>query len=87
MVYTDNKVALRQLELANKALLAKTHAKVAEGTSLAKDEKFHPRVLTLVRAVKRRWQAGATNSDTCTRVVITQLLCLCFVGLWMCMVP
>ncbi|OSX64827.1 hypothetical protein POSPLADRAFT_1134059 [Postia placenta MAD-698-R-SB12] len=47
MVYTDNKVALRQLELANKALLAKTHAKVAEGTSLAKDEKFHPRVLTL----------------------------------------
>lgn len=50
MVYVDNKVALRQLEIANADLLAKTSLRAAEGTSLAKDGKFHPRVLTLVRA-------------------------------------
>ncbi|KZT11598.1 agmatinase [Laetiporus sulphureus 93-53] len=47
MVYTDNKVALRQLEIANAALLAKTSLRSYEGTSIAKDGKFHPRVLTL----------------------------------------
>jgi len=47
MVYTDNKVALRQLETANAALLSKTSLRTYEGKSLAKDGKFHPRVLTL----------------------------------------
>ncbi|TFY59921.1 hypothetical protein EVJ58_g5471 [Rhodofomes roseus] len=47
MVYTDNKVALRQLEAANKMLLSKTSLRSFEGTSLAKDGKYHPRVLTL----------------------------------------
>jgi len=47
MVFVDNKVALRQLELANAALLAKSSAHEFEGHSLAKDGKFHPRVLTL----------------------------------------
>ncbi|KAI0948616.1 hypothetical protein AcV7_010456 [Taiwanofungus camphoratus] len=47
MVYVDNKVALRQLELANKALLSKLSLRSFDGTSLAKDGKFHPRVLTL----------------------------------------
>ncbi|PCH38435.1 agmatinase [Wolfiporia cocos MD-104 SS10] len=47
MVYVDNKVALRQLELANKALLSKNSLRSYEGQSLAKDGKFHPRVLTL----------------------------------------
>lgn len=49
MVYVDNKVALRQLEYANKAILSKESAHGYEGTSLAKDGKYHPRVLTLVR--------------------------------------
>lgn len=49
MVYVDNKVALRQLELANKALLSKLSLRSFDGTSLAKDGKFHPRILTLVR--------------------------------------
>lgn len=49
MVFVDNKVALRQLEIANAALLARTSLRTAEGVSLAKDGKFHPRVLTLVR--------------------------------------
>lgn len=49
MVYVDNKVALRQLEIANAELLSHTSLRSAEGTSLAKDGKFHPRVLTLVR--------------------------------------
>ncbi|TBU28994.1 agmatinase [Dichomitus squalens] len=47
MVLTDNKVALRQLELANAALLSKTSLRSYEGKSIAKDGQFHPRVLTL----------------------------------------
>ena len=47
MVTTDNKVALRQLEAANKLILSKSGLRSFEGTSLAKDGKFHPRVLTL----------------------------------------
>ncbi|KAI0718552.1 agmatinase [Cerioporus squamosus] len=47
MVKTDNKVALRQLELANAALLSSTALRSYPGKSLAKDGKFHPRVLTL----------------------------------------
>ena len=47
MVLTDNKVALRQLELANAALVSGTAARAYEGKSIAKDGKFHPRVLTL----------------------------------------
>ncbi|CDO68871.1 hypothetical protein BN946_scf185000.g14 [Trametes cinnabarina] len=47
MVQTDNKVALRQLELANAALLSHTSLHSYSGKSLAKDGKFHPRVLTL----------------------------------------
>ena len=47
MVLTDNKVALRQLELANAALVSGTAARSYAGKSLAKDGKFHPRVLTL----------------------------------------
>jgi agmatinase len=48
MVYVDNKVALRQLELANKDLLRKHAATSFEGKkSIAKDGAFHPRVLTL----------------------------------------
>ncbi|KAI0345189.1 agmatinase [Trametopsis cervina] len=50
MVYVDNKVALRQLEIANAALLSHTSLRTAQGTSLAKDGKFHPRVLTLASA-------------------------------------
>ncbi len=66
MVLTDNKVALRQLELANAALLSGTSVHSYTGKSIAKDGKFHPRVLTLVRAVfallcgcrSRRQQGG-----------------------------
>lgn len=47
MILVDNKVALRQLELANAALLARPSSHAPEGKSLAKDGKFHPRVLTL----------------------------------------
>ncbi|KAI0648294.1 Arginase/deacetylase [Trametes meyenii] len=47
MVLTDNKVALRQLELANAALLSRTSLRSYSGKSIAKDGKFHPRVLTL----------------------------------------
>ncbi|KAF8578770.1 Arginase/deacetylase [Ramaria rubella] len=47
MTYFDNPVALRQLEFANKALLGKESARTYAGKSLAKDGKFHPRVLTL----------------------------------------
>ena len=47
MVLTDNKVALRQLELANAALVSGTASRSYAGESLAKDGKFHPRVLTL----------------------------------------
>ena len=49
MVLTDNKVALRQLELANAALLSGTSLRTYSGKSIAKDGKFHPRILTLVR--------------------------------------
>ena len=53
MVFVDNKVALRQLELANTALLARTSARSASQVlerkkSIAIDGKFHPRVLTIV---------------------------------------
>ena len=51
MVKTDNKVALRQLELANAALLSTTALRSYPGKSLAKDGKFHPRVMTLVRVI------------------------------------
>ncbi|KAI0753258.1 Arginase/deacetylase [Daedaleopsis nitida] len=47
MVRTDNKVALRQLELANAALLSGSGMRSYPGKSLAKDGKFHPRILTL----------------------------------------
>jgi agmatinase len=47
MVTFDNKVALRQLELANKDLLKRNTSTTFEGTSIAKDGAFHPRVLTL----------------------------------------
>ena len=50
MVLTDNKVALRQLELANAALLSGTSLRTYSGKSIAKDGKFHPRILTLVRS-------------------------------------
>lgn len=52
MVLTDNKVALRQLELANAALLTRTSLRSYSGKSIAKDGKFHPRVLTLVCAIR-----------------------------------
>jgi agmatinase len=49
MVFVDNKVALRQLELANAGLLARSSLRSSEGKkSIAKDGKFHPRVLTIV---------------------------------------
>ena len=48
MIPFDNKVALRQLELANAALLSTTALRSYPGKSLAKDGKFHPRVMTLV---------------------------------------
>lgn len=51
MVFVDNKVALRQLELANADILSHTSLRAAEGVSLAIDGKFHPRVLTLVRII------------------------------------
>ena len=51
MIPFDNKVALRQLELANAALLSTTALRSYPGKSLAKDGKFHPRVMTLVRVI------------------------------------
>jgi agmatinase len=48
MVFVDNKVALRQLELANKDILAHEAAHSFTSKSMALDGKFHPRVLTLV---------------------------------------
>lgn len=48
MVRIDNKVALKQLEDASAELLTRTSARKYEGKSLAKDGKFHPRILTLV---------------------------------------
>ena len=47
MVFMDNKVALRQLELANAALLQGTGLRSYKEKSLAKDGKFHPLILTL----------------------------------------
>ncbi|EJT96869.1 Arginase/deacetylase [Dacryopinax primogenitus] len=47
MTPMDNKVALRQLEIANADLVSRLSASSYNGTSLAKDGKFHPRVLTL----------------------------------------
>ncbi|KAF8524053.1 Arginase/deacetylase [Hysterangium stoloniferum] len=47
MTYYDNPVALRQLEIANKVIVSKESARSFQGTSLAKDGKFHSRVITL----------------------------------------
>lgn len=49
MITVDNKVALRQLQLANAELLKREASRTPEdGKSIALDGKFHPRVLTLV---------------------------------------
>jgi agmatinase len=48
MVTVDNKVALRQLEASARELLGREPARLLEGQTLAKDGKFHPRILTLV---------------------------------------
>lgn len=48
MVLIENTVALRQLEVANQALLSRSSLRSYQGQSIAKDGKFHPRVLTLV---------------------------------------
>lgn len=49
MVPVDSRVALRQLENGAKVLLNRTVSREnTEGKSIAKDGKFHPRVLTLV---------------------------------------
>jgi agmatinase len=48
MIPVDNKVALRQLRVANEDLVARNASRQATGKSLAKDGLFHPRVLTLV---------------------------------------
>ena len=63
MVYVDNKVALRQLELANIELLSRTSMRSFDGTSLAKDGKFHPRVLTLVRLSDLSTFGSASPAD------------------------
>ncbi|KZT18034.1 Arginase/deacetylase [Neolentinus lepideus HHB14362 ss-1] len=47
MTFMDSKVALRQLEFANKELVRREAFRSYNQTSLAKDGKFHPRVLTL----------------------------------------
>lgn len=47
MTFVDNKVAIRQLETANADLVLRDSASEFNGTSIAKDGKFHPRVLTL----------------------------------------
>ena len=70
MVKTDNKVALRQLELANAALLSTTALRSYPGKSLAKDGKFHPRVMTLVRVVAA-WHHILWLIHTPCRVVTT----------------
>lgn len=49
MVYEDSKVALRQLEIASAALLSRQSLHAFDGKSIAKDGRFHPRILTLVR--------------------------------------
>ena len=79
MVFVDNKVALRQLELANSALLSRSSLRAADGESLAKDGKFHPRILTLVRDCS----PAATDSliMALRRAVTTPLLFRCL-GVW-----
>jgi len=47
MTFVDNKIAIRQLELANAELVARESDRAFEGQSIALDGKFHPRVLTL----------------------------------------
>ncbi|KZT58700.1 Arginase/deacetylase [Calocera cornea HHB12733] len=47
MTFVDNKVAIRQLETANADLVQRSSATAFNGSSIAKDGKFHPRVLTL----------------------------------------
>jgi hypothetical protein len=44
----DNKVALRQLELATEDIFQRNASTPGHGQSIAKDGLFHPRVLTLV---------------------------------------
>lgn len=56
MVYIANNVALRQLEIANAAILSRTSLRSTEQVSsekksIAKDGKFHPRVLTIVSPI------------------------------------
>lgn len=61
MVSVDNKVALRQLDLANAALLSRTSLRShnSDGKkSIAKDGKFHPRVLTIVGVQSTRSSSG-----------------------------
>ncbi len=79
MVYVDNKVALRQLELANAALLSQSSLRVADGESLAKDGKFHPRVLTLVSSLSAVRSWPAINCVMVFRAVIIQSLSPYFV--------
>ena len=76
MVLTDNTVALRQLELANAALLSATAVHTPEGKSIAKDGKFHPRVFTLV-GLSTLVEGSATH--TSGRVATTLSLFLCSV--------
>jgi agmatinase len=47
MVFTDNKVALRQLDVATRAVLARNTSAPPAGSSLARDGAHHPRVLAL----------------------------------------
>jgi agmatinase len=47
MIPFDNKVAIRQLEEANKDILQRNASRQAQDRSIAKDGLYHPRVLTL----------------------------------------
>ncbi|TFK53432.1 Arginase/deacetylase [Heliocybe sulcata] len=47
MTFMDSKVALRQLEIANKDIVTREAFRSYNETSMAKDGKFHPRVLTI----------------------------------------
>ena len=83
MVFVDNKVALRQLEIANAALLSrpslKSGAQLAAGQkSIAKDGKFHPRVLTLV-SINLVYVRNLGEHVLC-RAVITPSHSHCFVA-------
>lgn len=53
MTFVDNKVALRQLEQANAELVARDADHAYDGQSIALDDGFHPRVLTLVKLLCR----------------------------------